>query len=47
MDAFIVDVRKKGIMAPLITLNTLLDQDEWCMYYLSAYHKGKLDLCSS
>ena len=43
MDAFLVDVRNKELMATLIASSTLIGQDEWSMSYIRAYRAGKLE----
>ncbi len=43
MEAFLVDVRNKELMATLLTANTLIGQDEWGMNYIKAYRSGRLN----
>jgi len=42
LDAVIVDPCDKQLMSSIITVNALLGKDEYCMNYINAYRKGKL-----
>ncbi|ATW28053.1 dihydropteroate synthase [Candidatus Formimonas warabiya] len=42
MDAFIVDVRDRELMASAIAGKALVGQDERCKEYITAFRKGKL-----
>ena len=44
LDAVILDPTDKRLMANLISAQTLLGQDEYCMNYIQAHNEGKLDL---
>ena len=43
MNAFLVDVRNRQLMATLLAANTLIGQDEWSIGYIKAYRSGRLD----
>jgi len=42
MDAFLIDVRNRELMATMIASATLVGRDEWSMRYIKAYREGKL-----
>ncbi|MFO8101324.1 MAG: dihydropteroate synthase [Dehalococcoidia bacterium] len=42
MDAFLINVRDKELMATLLTAKALIGQDEWAMDYIKAYRAGRL-----
>ena len=42
MDAFLVDVRNRELMATLLAATALIGQDEWGMNYIRAFRQGKL-----
>ena len=44
LDAVILDPTDKRLMANIITTQTLLGQDEFCMKYIEAHQAGKLEL---
>ena len=43
MNAFLVDVRNRELMATLLAATTLIGQDEWSINYIKAYRSGRLD----
>ncbi len=43
LDAFLVNVEDKTLMATIWAANALMGNDEYCSDYLAAYHAGKLD----
>ena len=44
LDAAIIDPTDKRMIANIITTQTLLGRDEFCMSYIQAHQSGKLDL---
>jgi len=43
LEAFIVDVRDRDLMAALLAAAALAGRDEWCRNYFKAYRAGKLE----
>ena len=42
LDSVIMDPCDQGLMSILITADTLLDRDEYCLHYIEAYRQAKL-----
>jgi 5-methyltetrahydrofolate--homocysteine methyltransferase len=42
LDSAIIDPTDRELMAGLVTAETILDRDKFCVGYITAYRQGKL-----